>query len=97
MNKNKAPLKSAHTKKQLKKELEVKMESALPEIKTTLGEKKFHRRIKKAAKIMVQGLHNKDIAAKNGNATEPQIADKKDSKKIKTKAKEALSKPVANA
>ena len=46
------------------------MESALPDVKTKLGEKKFQRRIKKAAKILVQGLHNKDFSNNNGTAND---------------------------
>jgi hypothetical protein len=71
---------SLHTKKEIKKELAVKMESALPEIKATLGDKKFHRRIKKVAKILVHGLHDKDFS--NGNGT-THHADKASPKKIK--------------
>jgi hypothetical protein len=73
--------KSLHTKKEIKKELTVKMESALAEVKATLGEKKFHRRIKKLAKILMQGLHGKDFSNGNGTAHH---ADKVSSKKIKS-------------
>lgn len=79
-----------HTKKELKKELAGKMESALPEIKATLGEKKFQRRIKKAAKMLVQGLHNKDLSENNGTANK---TVKKRSKKIKSLKK---VKPIAH-
>jgi len=86
--------KSPHTKKEIKKELEVKMESALPEIKATLGDKKFHRRIKKVAKILVHGLHDKDFSNGTGTA---HPADKvsptkiKGVKKAKTKQKESTA------
>jgi hypothetical protein len=81
--------KSLHTKREIKKELEVKMESALSEIKATLGEKRFQRRIKKVAKILVHGLHDKDFS--NGNGTSHHVV-KASPKKIKSvkkaKAKE---------
>ena len=83
--------KSLHTKKEIKKELTVKMESALPEVKATLGEKKFHHRIKKVAKILMQGLHSKDFS--NGNeaahhADEVPSKKTKSIKKAKTKEQE---------
>jgi hypothetical protein len=81
MTTQKSADKSPHTKKEIQKELEVKMESALPEIKATLGEKKFHRRIKKVAKILVHGLHTKDFS--NGNGTSHPVA-KASPKKIKS-------------
>ena len=43
-------------KKQALADLTLKLSSALPELKTTLGEKKFARRVKKAAKILNAGL-----------------------------------------
>ena len=47
-------------KKQIKKELAHNIEIALPEIKSELGEKKFKKRIKKAAKLITEGLHLKN-------------------------------------
>jgi len=70
MASKKPAIKPAHAKREFKKELEGKMESALPDVKTKLGEKKFQRRIKKAAKILVQGLHNKDFSNNNGTAND---------------------------
>jgi len=85
-------IKSAHPKKEFKKELAGKMESALPEVKTKLGDKKFQRRIKKAAKILVQGLHKKDFSNNNygdGSATEKASVKKiKGAKKSKIEQQE---------
>lgn len=47
-------------KKELRKQLFDKIEAAIPELKTTLGEKKFHHRIKKAVKHITEGLHKKE-------------------------------------
>ena len=49
--------KSNQTKKQLKKEIAVKIESVLPEIKLRLGEKKFNKRIKKLSNLLIVGMH----------------------------------------
>ena len=87
-------VKSLSKKKELKKDLADKMESALPEIKTKLGEKKFQRRIRKAAKILVHGLHNKDLSGNNGNgnnAPETPLKKIKGVKKPKTKKQELVS------
>jgi hypothetical protein len=72
--------KPAHPKKEFKKELAVKMGTALFEMKDKLGEKKFERRIKKAAKILMQGLHTKDFPGSNGK---PNGVVEASSKKIK--------------
>ncbi len=45
------------TKKELKKELATKIESALPDIKVSLGEKKFNKRVKKITKLLTEGIH----------------------------------------
>ena len=49
-------------KKELRKQLADKIEAAIPELKITLGEKKFHHRIKKAVKHIIEGLHKKEAA-----------------------------------
>ena len=85
--------KPAHPKKEFKKELAVKMETALSEMKNKLGEKKFERRIKKAAKILMQGLHTKDFSGSNGKsheAVETSSKKIKGMKKAKVKEQEAL-------
>jgi hypothetical protein len=64
-------------KKELKKQLTNKMETALPELRAMLGEKKFLRRIKKAAKLLMEGLHKKDIKDNKQSATAKKSAAKK--------------------
>lgn len=66
MAKKKSSAKSAETKKQLKKELAVKIESALPELKQTLGEKKFNKRVKKVTGVLTQGIHLNGNGKKTG-------------------------------
>jgi hypothetical protein len=48
---------SFHNKKELKKELASKIETALPEIEESLGKKKFNKRLKKATRLLVKGVH----------------------------------------
>ncbi|MDQ2753263.1 MAG: hypothetical protein M3R72_09610 [Bacteroidota bacterium] len=47
-------------KKEFRKQLADKIEAAISELKTTLGEKKFQHRIKKAVKHITEGLHKKE-------------------------------------
>src|SRR3954469_7653801 len=49
-------------KKEMKHQLADKMETALPELRELLGEKKFANRVKKAAKLLMEGLHKEDVA-----------------------------------
>lgn len=44
------------THKEIKKEIHSKLEAALVELKGQLGDKKFNNRIKKAAKLLSEGL-----------------------------------------
>ncbi|MEP6467287.1 MAG: hypothetical protein ABJB05_13340 [Parafilimonas sp.] len=81
----------AHAKKEFKKELAGKMESALPEVKKKLGEKKFEHRVKKAAKILVHGLHDKDFSANGNNNDVAKAAVKKIKKVKKSKAKKQVA------
>jgi hypothetical protein len=91
---SKKTIKPAHTKKEIKRELESKIESALPEVKAKLGGKKFHRRIKKAVKILTQGFHTKDLSNISGNGIiTPQTA----SKKLKDIKKAKAVKPLTTA
>jgi len=53
-----------HTKKEMKKAVADKLQTALPEMKTTLGEKKFSRRLKKAVKMLLHGVHSSDVLQK---------------------------------
>lgn len=78
------------TKKEIKKELAGKIEKALPEIKVRLGEKKFHKRIKKATNMLMQGLHlkhpekDKNFSATNGQTKTKETPKKKAVKKNET-------------
>lgn len=96
---NKKPaIKSVHSKKELKKELAGKIASVLAELKNTVGEKEFQHRLKKAAKIFVQGLHSKDFSA-NTNGTEKPLKEAppkkiKELKKAKTKNQKKAKLPV---
>lgn len=51
-------------KKEMKQHLADKMETALPELRNMLGEKKFLHRLKKAAKLLMEGLHKGDLQNK---------------------------------
>jgi hypothetical protein len=85
---------SSAPKKEFKKELTDKMGSALPEIKAKLGEKKFNKRVKKAAKILTQGLHSKDFQNNNGaayNGTDASSKKIKIAKKAKAEENELPS------
>jgi hypothetical protein len=73
---------SVHTKKELKKELAQKIETALPEIEESLGKKKFNKRLKKVTRLLVKGVHL------NG-------ADKKSKVEKKMQKKEAVVKKKA--
>ncbi len=52
------------TKKEMKKVVTDKLHTALPDMKTSLGEKKFSRRLKKAVKMLLHGIHNEDVLKK---------------------------------
>ncbi len=73
---------SLHTKKELKKELANKIEAALPEIEESLGKKKFNKRLKKATRLLVKGVHL--------NGVEKKI--KPPQKSIESKKKEVVKK-----
>lgn len=78
--------KSLSKKAELKKELVSKISSALPEMKQQLGEKKFERRVKKATKMIVHGLHSKDLSINNGFGSNGVEAAPKKSKAVKKAA-----------
>jgi hypothetical protein len=75
--------KTASTKKEFKKELANKIESALPELKTKLGDKEFQHRIKKATKILSQGLHSKDVSKIKSKSKVTTAKNSKNLKKVK--------------
>jgi hypothetical protein len=87
--------KPAQSKKELKKEIAVKLEAALTELKDKLGEKEFQHRLKKAAKVLVHNLHSKDFSenGNNGTKTEKPAPEKK----IKSVKKVAPKKKAATA
>ena len=60
--------KTALSKKEYKKELAGKLEPVLAELKNKLGDKEFQHRLKKAAKILVHGLHSKDFSGKTNDS-----------------------------
>jgi len=53
--------KNGHTKKDTRKEISTQLVGALAGLKETLGEKKFERRIKKAARLLTAGIKTKPI------------------------------------
>lgn len=93
---NKTEAKPVHAKKEYKKKLAKKIEGALTELKDILGEKEFEHRIKKATKVLVQGLHAKDLSAEsNGIEKNLKQADIKKAKSLKrVLAKKATSSTV---
>ena len=60
---------AAYSKKEYKKELAVKIETVLAELKNSLGEKEFQHRVKKATKVLTHGMHGKK-SSENGNTVE---------------------------
>ncbi len=61
--------KKLNPKRKATEDLSVKLSSALPELKKTLGEKKFDRRIRKAAKLLNAGI--KVVASKKEKTKKP--------------------------
>lgn len=57
----KAADKRAHPKREFRKELSAKLETVLAELKGLINEEEFQHRLKKAVKILTQGLHGKDF------------------------------------
>jgi hypothetical protein len=51
--------KNGHVKKSKRKEISVQLTNTLKDLKEALGEKKFERRIKKAAKLLTAGIKTK--------------------------------------
>src|SRR6476661_4023864 len=73
-------------KKELKHQLADKMGTALPELREMLGEKKFANRVKKAAKLLMEGLHKEDIAKKKKQQPKKATAKETTSKKPSVKS-----------
>ena len=77
-------------KKEMRKQVVDKIEAALPELKSPLGEKKFHSRVKKAAKLITEGLHKEERAkvAKKAKTVKTTAAKKAvPKKKVKSASK----------
>ena len=85
-------------KKELKHQLADKMGTALPELREMLGEKKFANRVKKAAKLLMEGLHQEDIAKKKKQqpkkASAKETTSKKPVAKSTTPNKAAVNKAI---
>ena len=93
MSTKKMPIASAHSKKEYKKDVYAKLVTVLQELKITLGEKEFEHRLKKAAKVLVHGLHSKDFSAGNNGVAKPVTATPKKVKGLKkVSAKKAAAK-----
>lgn len=96
------------THKEIKKDIHHKLEASLVELKALIGEKKFNNRIKKAAKLLAEGLGKdaKTEAVKNTEITDnkmpvaPKPATtpvKKGTKTVVKKATAAVAKKAVKA
>ncbi|MFA6151686.1 MAG: hypothetical protein WC716_10235 [Chitinophagaceae bacterium] len=77
------------THKEIKKEIHSKLEAALVDLKSQLGEKKFNNRVKKAAKLLTEGL------GKEEKPEAPKVAAAKAAPAKKTVAPTAAVKKAA--
>src|SRR3954447_6297405 len=89
-----AEVNALHSKKEMKRSVADKLQVALPEMESTLGEKKFRHRLKKAVKMLLHGIHNDDVlkkAKKKANANKAKSAKSIGAKKVTApkKAKKA--------
>ncbi|MEX6686465.1 hypothetical protein QTN47_03115 [Danxiaibacter flavus] len=84
------------TKKEARKLISEKIEQALPELKTALGDKKFQHRLKKAVKIL-----SEDFTAVSASASAPKVNETPSSaepaKQNVPVKKAANAKPVPSA
>jgi hypothetical protein len=93
-NNNQTEVSVLHSKKEMKRAVADKLQIALPEMKSTLGDKKFSRRLKKAVKMLLHGIHSDDVlkkAKKKADANKAASAKKLAAKNVKA------SKKVKNA
>jgi hypothetical protein len=73
--------KTGQNKKATRKEISTQLVSVLAGLKETLGEKKFERRIKKAARLLTAGIKTKPIKKeKKGKGKTNRIKIKKSTK-----------------
>lgn len=82
------------TKKEARKLISEKIEQALPELKTALGDKKFQHRLKKAVKILSEDFTAVSTSATSTNATPSSAEPAQKSVPVK---KAANAKPVPGA
>jgi hypothetical protein len=89
-NNNRTEVSALHSKKEMKKAIADKLQTALPEMQSTLGEKQFSRRLKKAVKMLLHGIHSDDVLKK---AKKKAVANKAASaKKLAVKEAKAVKK-----
>jgi len=79
------------THKEIKKEIHSKLEVALVDLKVQLGDKKFDNRIKKAAKLLAEGL-GKEEKTEAPKKTVAKAAPAKKAVASKAPAKKAAEK-----
>src|SRR3954468_1970678 len=85
-----AEVNALHSKKEMKRSVADKLQVALPEMESTLGEKKFRHRLKKAVKMLLHGVHNDDVvkkAKKNADANKAKSAKSLGATKVKATKK----------
>lgn len=86
------------THKEIKKDIHNKLTEALTELQTLLGEKKFSNRIKKAAKLLAEGIGKEPKAEAAGAGTKIEkksiIPAAKKAAAVKAPARKAAKAPV---
>ncbi len=79
----------AGTKKNLRKEVALQMEMGLGQLKEVLGAKKFSNRVKKAARILTEGVSIKPKKEEAEQTQSPKAPVKKATKAAPAKTSEA--------
>ncbi len=92
-NTTKTASKSTISKKEVRHQIALKLEAALTEFKTGLGEKKFKSKIKKASKLFSD--HYASSAPSKKSATKKKAAPKKKSAPTTAKADSAPAKTAS--
>ncbi len=80
------------SKKTIRENIEKKIEAALGELKSEIGEKKFKNRVKKAAKILAHGFKNVSKPPVAKKAEKTPVIKKATKSTVKKAAKKAASK-----
>ena len=83
------------SKKEMKQQLADKMQAALPELRDMLGDKKFMHRLKKAAKLLIDGLHKDDLQKKKKQTAATKKAGVTKASTNKSATKKATTKQTA--